>query len=73
MTLPVNADIEYEGGGGGVAGLERSRKAIRPTLSVTMVGPNFRVGKKIGAGNFGFIHIGAFRCSLFFACCISVS
>lgn len=23
-----------------------------------MVGPNFRVGKKIGAGNFGFIHIG---------------
>ncbi|KNC78257.1 CK1/CK1/CK1-G protein kinase [Sphaeroforma arctica JP610] len=23
-----------------------------------MVGPNFRVGKKIGAGNFGFIHLG---------------
>jgi serine/threonine protein kinase len=28
-----------------------------------MVGPNFRVGKKIGAGNFGFIHLGKILCT----------
>jgi len=33
-----------------------------PGQAVTMVGPNFRVGKKIGSGNFGELRLGE-RCS----------
>jgi len=29
-----------------------------PGQAVTMVGPNFRVGKKIGSGNFGELRLG---------------
>ena len=37
----------------------KSRPAAPPTSSgVMMVGPNFRVGKKIGCGNFGELRIG---------------
>eukprot|EP01136_Pigoraptor_vietnamica_P018356 Opistho-1_new@5349 len=35
-----------------------SRSAASLSNCVLMVGPNFRVGKKIGSGNFGEIHIG---------------
>ena len=31
---------------------------------VLMVGPNFRVGKKIGCGNFGELRLGKFKQSL---------
>ena len=31
--------------------------------SVLMVGPNFRVGKKIGCGNFGELRLGELRAS----------
>lgn len=31
---------------------------------VLMVGPNFRVGKKIGCGNFGELRLGEKRCLL---------
>lgn len=51
---------------------ERDRKASRPSRGslhsprsssssgsgVMMVGPNFRVGKKIGCGNFGELRLG---------------
>ena len=46
----------------------QSRSASRPrsaassrqsTAGVLMVGPNFRVGKKIGCGNFGELRLGA--------------
>lgn len=30
-----------------------------------MVGPNFRVGKKIGCGNFGELRLGKYCCCLF--------
>ena len=31
-----------------------------PGQAVTMVGPNFRVGKKIGSGNFGELRLGKY-------------
>lgn len=45
----------------GMAG--RSGHSSRPSSSTTssgvlMVGPNFRVGKKIGCGNFGELRLG---------------
>ena len=33
-----------------------------------MVGPNFRVGKKIGCGNFGELRLGLFQCALCRVC-----
>lgn len=33
-----------------------------------LVGPNFRVGKKIGCGNFGELRLGRSFCSLFCYC-----
>eukprot|EP00088_Acartia_fossae_P057821 TRINITY_DN6749_c0_g1_i10.p1 TRINITY_DN6749_c0_g1~~TRINITY_DN6749_c0_g1_i10.p1 ORF type:complete len:425 (-),score=92.61 TRINITY_DN6749_c0_g1_i10:1496-2770(-) len=35
-----------------------SRAGTNPSSSVLMVGPNFRVGKKIGCGNFGELRLG---------------
>ena len=35
-----------------------SRPGVAPSSSVLMVGPNFRVGKKIGSGNFGELRLG---------------
>jgi len=35
-----------------------SRPGTNPSSSVLMVGPNFRVGKKIGCGNFGELRLG---------------
>lgn len=42
-------------GGGGV---HSSRHSVTSTAGVLMVGPNFRVGKKIGCGNFGELRLG---------------
>ena len=40
---------------------ESGRSAsISSSSGVLMVGPNFRVGKKIGCGNFGELRLGAF-------------
>lgn len=37
-----------------------SRTSSVSTSGVLMVGPNFRVGKKIGCGNFGELRLGMF-------------
>ena len=38
--------------------MAQSRSASSGSSSVLMVGPNFRVGKKIGCGNFGELRLG---------------
>ena len=38
-----------------------SRDVSSSHSSVLMVGPNFRVGKKIGCGNFGELRLGTYR------------
>ena len=47
-------------GGGAGAGTRQSSSSTASTSSsgVLMVGPNFRVGKKIGCGNFGELRLG---------------
>lgn len=47
------------GGGSG-----RSGASTGSTGGVLMVGPNFRVGKKIGCGNFGELRLGKKSCDL---------
>jgi len=37
----------------------RSPSGASSSSAVLMVGPNFRVGKKIGCGNFGELRLGA--------------
>jgi casein kinase 1 gamma len=37
-----------------------SRHSVTSSSGVLMVGPNFRVGKKIGCGNFGELRLGEF-------------
>ena len=37
-----------------------NRQVATSTSNVLMVGPNFRVGKKIGCGNFGELRLGIF-------------
>lgn len=62
MTTRSNAALAAGMG----TGTTRTHMSSRPTSSssssssssVLMVGPNFRVGKRIGCGNFGEIHIG---------------
>jgi casein kinase I isoform gamma-1 len=34
-----------------------------------MVGPNFKVGKKIGSGNFGELRLGEYMAPAFSFCC----
>lgn len=45
---------------GGGTGTRQSSSSTASTSSsgVLMVGPNFRVGKKIGCGNFGELRLG---------------
>lgn len=38
--------------------MHTSRHSVTSTSTVLMVGPNFRVGKKIGCGNFGELRLG---------------
>lgn len=38
--------------------MHSSRHSVTSTSGVLMVGPNFRVGKKIGCGNFGELRLG---------------
>lgn len=51
------------GGGGTTSGTTTSmysttRHSVSSSSGVLMVGPNFRVGKKIGCGNFGELRLG---------------
>ena len=43
---------------GGGRGAHTSGRQTSGTSGVLMVGPNFRVGKKIGCGNFGELRLG---------------
>lgn len=44
-----------------------TRQSVSTTTGVLMVGPNFRVGKKIGCGNFGELRLGKFvKCLTYF-------
>ena len=43
---------------GGRAAMHTSRHSMSSSSGVLMVGPNFRVGKKIGCGNFGELRLG---------------
>lgn len=47
-----------------------ARHSVSSSSGVLMVGPNFRVGKKIGCGNFGELRLG--ECSLNTKCCCNV-
>jgi len=42
----------------GMANRSGSRSQGRREDGVLMLGPNFRVGKRIGSGNFGELHLG---------------
>lgn len=52
------------GGGGGATtsgtttSMYSTRHSVSSSSGVLMVGPNFRVGKKIGCGNFGELRLG---------------
>lgn len=46
------------GGGGPRSAMHTSRHSMSSSSGVLMVGPNFRVGKKIGCGNFGELRLG---------------
>ncbi|XP_052126785.1 casein kinase I isoform X1 [Frankliniella occidentalis] len=46
------------GGGGGRSAMHTSRHSMSSSSGILMVGPNFRVGKKIGCGNFGELRLG---------------
>lgn len=47
----------YKGASGG-GDTHTSRHSVNSSSGVLMVGPNFRVGKKIGCGNFGELRLG---------------
>lgn len=38
--------------------MHSSRHSVSSSAGILMVGPNFRVGKKIGCGNFGELRLG---------------
>ena len=40
------------------SGQNESRRTTTTSSGMLMVGPNFRVGKKIGCGNFGELRLG---------------
>ena len=48
---------------GGGARQSSTSTASTSSSGVLMVGPNFRVGKKIGCGNFGELRLGMFEFS----------
>ena len=45
---------------GGSSNMYSARHSVSSSSGVLMVGPNFRVGKKIGCGNFGELRLGKF-------------
>lgn len=45
---------------GGSSNMYSARHSVSSSSGVLMVGPNFRVGKKIGCGNFGELRLGEY-------------
>ncbi|XP_061379653.1 casein kinase I isoform X4 [Danaus plexippus] len=57
MAYGVTGAVGGRGVGGGST-MHTSRHSVTSSSGVLMVGPNFRVGKKIGCGNFGELRLG---------------
>lgn len=55
------------GRGVGSSAMHTSRHSVTSSSGVLMVGPNFRVGKKIGCGNFGELRLGELAISVYLA------
>lgn len=49
-----------------------ARHSVSSSSGVLMVGPNFRVGKKIGCGNFGELRLGKFFFYFFYLLLVTV-
>jgi hypothetical protein len=47
-------------GGRTASGMYSARHSVGSSSGMLMVGPNFRVGKKIGCGNFGELRLGKY-------------
>lgn len=65
MTTPKkDYETEEDTGGKKSTGARSMHSAQRPASAtntgVLMVGPNFKVGKKIGCGNFGELRVGEY-------------
>lgn len=45
----------------------KERRTTTPNSGMLMVGPNFRVGKKIGCGNFGELRLGKLRLDIIYS------
>ncbi|XP_051156989.1 casein kinase I isoform X16 [Leptopilina boulardi] len=68
MVLVVNSDRDREvnaikrasrgSGNAARSNMHSSRHSVTSSGNMLMVGPNFRVGKKIGCGNFGELRLG---------------
>lgn len=43
------------------SGMYSARHSVNSSSGMLMVGPNFRVGKKIGCGNFGELRLGEYK------------
>ncbi|XP_047996097.1 casein kinase I isoform X3 [Leguminivora glycinivorella] len=57
--IALNSATGAVGGRGvGSSAMHPSRHSVTSSSGVLMVGPNFRVGKKIGCGNFGELRLG---------------
>lgn len=57
-TCSATGTVGGRGGVGGSSAMHTSRHSVTSSSGVLMVGPNFRVGKKIGCGNFGELRLG---------------
>ncbi|KAI8434329.1 hypothetical protein MSG28_012402 [Choristoneura fumiferana] len=59
LWIPYSATGAVAGRGVGSSAMHPSRHSVTSSSGVLMVGPNFRVGKKIGCGNFGELRLGS--------------
>lgn len=50
--------VSHGSGNAARSNVHSSRYSVTSSSNVLMVGPNFRVGKKIGSGNFGELRLG---------------
>lgn len=70
---PGASSAAATGAGGGTRNtnaMYSGRHSVSSSSGVLMVGPNFRVGKKIGCGNFGELRLGKLNfCVFFFYLC----
>lgn len=56
--VPAGSSAVAAGGARGANAMYSGRHSVSSSSGVLMVGPNFRVGKKIGCGNFGELRLG---------------